>query len=419
MRKLQGEGKLIALSGLKKNKIKKIDFNDSNFRKNPYPIYEYMRKFDPVCQVKPDDMWAVSRASDIEFILSSPEIFSSTGIDLAYDSKWLKTECRVPRPVIAQDPPEHRQYRKIINGAFASQAMQSMAPLMESIAQSLTPNLIKETPVDFVEQFAYPYIAEIMRNIVGLNDEQSLAEIKEWIELEEQITFKQPSQDFIDAYEAVTIRQHNYYLKVFEKRLKDPKDDLVTELINAEVNNKKLSDKQLFGLMSLIMSAGFSTGVQMLNNGVIFLSRNPHVLEQLAADISLVPDFVEELLRFSPSGSCTMRITTQAVEMAGITIPKGEMVMALLASANRDPERFNDPNRFDVHRSDLKRHMTFGYGIHSCVGAALARLELTVAFETLVKNFSRFDCPPDDNLAWEKSFFVQGVSELPTTCHQH
>ena len=243
MRKLQGEGKLIASRGLEKNKTEKIDFNNSNFRKDPYPTYEYMREFDPVCQVKPDDMWAVSRASDVEFILSHPEMFSSTGIDLAYDSKWLKAECRVPRPVIAQDPPDHRQYRKIINGAFTSQAMQSMAPLMKSIAQSLTPSLIQETPVDFVEHFAYPYIAEIMRNIVGLNDEQSLAEIKEWIELEEQITFKQPSQEFIDAYEAVTIRQHNYYLKVFEKRLKNPKDDLVTELINAKVDNKKLSDK--------------------------------------------------------------------------------------------------------------------------------------------------------------------------------
>jgi cytochrome P450 len=362
-------------------------------------------------------MWAVSRASDVEFILSNPEIFSSTGIDLAYDSKWLTAECRVPRPVIAQDPPDHRQYRKIINGAFASQAMQSMAPLMKSIAQSLIPNLKHNRPVDFVAQFAYPYIADIMRNIVGLNDQQSLAEIKEWVELEEQITFKRPSSEFINAYEAVTIRQHNYYLNVFEKRLKNPKDDLVTELVNAKIEGKKLSHKQLFGLMSLIMSAGFSTGVQMLNNGVILLSRNPQILAQLAADISLVPDFVEELMRFSPSGSCTMRITTQAIELAGIIIPEGEMVMALLASANRDENRFNDPDTFDLNRPDLKRHMSFGYGIHSCVGAALARLELTIAFETLVENFSKFDCPADDKLAWEKSFFVQGVSALPTKCH--
>tara|TARA_B110000902_G_scaffold244703_1_gene298146 strand:- start:434 stop:1129 length:696 start_codon:yes stop_codon:yes gene_type:complete len=211
-----------------------IDFNDSVFRTNPYPTYEYMRRFDPVCQVKPDDMWAVSRASDVEFILSHPELFSSTGIDLAYDSIWLKPECRVPRPVIAQDPPDHRLYRKIVNGAFASQAMQSMAPLMKSIAKSLTPSLVENGSVDFVQQFAYPYIAEIMRNIVGLDDQQSLAEIKEWVELEEQITFKQPSQDFIDAYEAVTIRQHNYYLKVFEARKKNPRDDLVTELISAD-----------------------------------------------------------------------------------------------------------------------------------------------------------------------------------------
>ncbi|MFT7500505.1 MAG: cytochrome P450 [Rheinheimera aquimaris] len=396
-----------------------VDFNDSVFRASPYPTYEKMRRFDPVCQVKPDDMWAVSRACDVEFILSHPEMFSSTGIDLAYDSKWLKPECRAPRLVLAQDPPDHRQYRKIVNGAFASQAMQSMAPLMKSIASSLTPSLVKDGPVDFVQRFAYPYIAGIMRNIVGLDNQQSLAEIKEWVELEEQITFKRPSQGFIDAYEAVTIRQHSYYLKVFEDRIKTPRDDLVTELVNAEVDSKKLSNKQLFGLMSLIMSAGFSTGVQMLNNGLILLSRRPQLIKQLAADVSLVPAFVEELLRFSPSGSCTMRITTQPVEIAGITIPEGEMVMALLASANRDPDRFDDPDKFDIYRSDPKRHMSFGHGIHTCVGAALARLELTIAFETLIETFDKFDCPPDDQLAWEKSFFVQGVSELPITCHQY
>lgn len=395
-----------------------IDFNDSVFRANPYPTYEYMRRFDPVCQVKPDDMWAVSRACDVEFILSHPELFSSTGIDLAYNSKWLKPECRVPRPVIAQDPPDHRVFRKIVNGAFASQAMQSMAPLMKSIAKSLTPSLATGGSVDFVQKFAYPYIAGIMRNIVGLDDQQSLAEIKEWVELEEQITFKRPSQEFIDAYEAVTLRQHNYYLKVFKERMRDPREDLVTELVNAEIDNKKLSNEQLFGLMSLIMSAGFSTGVQMLNSGVILLSRRPQLIKQLAADIRLVPAFVEELLRFSPSGSCTMRITTQPVDIAGITIPKGEMVMALLASANRDPDRFDNPDKFDIYRADSKRHMSLGFGIHSCVGAALARLELTIAFETLVENFTKFDCPPDNQLAWEKSFFVQGVSELPTICYQ-
>jgi len=390
-----------------------FDFNDRIFRANPYPTYKYMRETHPVCQVKPDDMWAVSRASDVEYVLAHPELFSSTGINLAYDSKWLKPECRVPRLVIAQDPPDHRQYRKIINGAFTSQAMQSMAPFMRSIANSLTPNLALDSPIDFVQHFAYPYIAEIMRDIVGLNEDQSLAEIKEWVELEEQVTFKRPSTQFVEAYEAVTIRQHQYYLNVFEKRRQNPKSDLVTELVNAEIDNKKLSDRQLFGLMSLIMSAGFSTGVQMLNNGVILLCRQPQLIAQLAADLSLVPAFVEELLRFSPSGSCTMRNTTRAVEIAGVTIPQGEMVMALLASANRDPQWFKDPDKFDLNRSDLKRHMTFGHGIHSCVGAALARLELTIAFETLVQAFLKFECPPDDQLAWEKSFFVQGVSELP------
>ena len=179
------------------------------------------------------------------------------------------------------------------------------------------------------------------------------------------------------------------------------------------MDNKKLSDKELFGIMSLIILAGFSTTVQMLNNGIILLSRRPELVAQLVKSPDLIPAFIEELLRFSPAGAGTLRITTESVVLANITIPKGEMVMAVLASANRDPNRFSNPDTFDISRSNAKRHMTFGYGVHNCVGAALARLELKVAFEILLQEFNTFHCPPHDELVWEDSCFIHGVSELP------
>jgi cytochrome P450 family 109 len=200
---------------------------------------------------------------------------------------------------------------------------------------------------------------------------------------------------------------------VFTDRRLHPQDDLVTVLVNAEVDNTKLTDKELYGIMSLIVSAGFSTGVQMLNNGIILLSRRPDLVAKLIESPDLIPAFIEELLRFSPSGIGTMRITTESVVLANITIPKGAMVMALVASANRDPHRFLNPNDFDLFRGNSKRHMTFGHGIHNCVGSALARLELKVAFEVLLKEFNTFLCPPHEDLLWEESFFVHGVSELP------
>ena len=390
-----------------------IDFNYSGFQADPYTTYEYMRRFRPVCMVRPDNMWAVFRASDVEYVLSNPQIFSSTGINRAYDSEWLKKKCRSPRLILAQDPPDHRKYRQIISDVFSRESVESLAPLMRGAAQSLLVNFKGFPPVDFLQQFAYPYIGKIMRQLVGLNETQSLQEIKQWVELEEQVTFGRPHEDFIKAYEEITLKQHKFYLDVFKDRRLNPQNDLVTVLVNAEVDNTKLTDKELFGIMSLIVSAGFSTGVQMLNNGIIQLARRPELVAQLVKSPDLMPSFVEELLRFSPSGIGTMRVTTEPVTLANITIPKGEMVMALLASANRDPHRFSNPDHFDLFRPNTKRHMTFGHGVHNCIGAALARLELRVAFEVLLEAFNTFRCPPHEELVWEESFFVHGVSELP------
>jgi cytochrome P450 len=389
-----------------------IDFHSSDFRTNPYKTYEYMRRFKPVCMIKPDNLWAIARASDVEYVLSNPQIFSSTGINRAYDSEWLSDKCRAPRLILAQDPPSHRKYRQIISNVFSRESVASLAPLMQEAAQSLLVNFCDKSPVDFLQQFAYPYIGKIMRQLVGLNETQTLEEIKQWVELEEQVTFGRPSNDFIKAYEAITLKQHKFYLDVFEDRRLNPQDDLVTILVNAEVDKKKLTNKELYGIMSLIVSAGFSTGVQMLNNGIIQLARRPELVAQLNKSLDLIPSFVEELLRFSPSGIGTMRVTTESVVLANITIPKGEMVMTLLASANRDPHRFSNPDEFDLFRPNAKRHMTFGHGVHNCIGSALARLELKVAFEVLLQAFNTFRCPPHEELVWEESFFVHGVSEL-------
>jgi len=390
-----------------------IDFYYSGFRADPYTTYEYMRRFKPVCMVKPDDIWAITRAADVEYVLSNPHIFSSTCFDLMYDAEWLKKKLRTPRLIISQDPPDHRQYRQILSNVFTREYVESLEPLMREAALSLLVNFNNNSQVDFVKQFSYPYIGKIMRQIIGLGETQTIEELKQWVELEEQVTFSRPSEEFIKIYEAITLKQHKFYRDVFKARLKNPQNDLVTLILNAEVDNKRLTEKELFGLMNLTVSAGFSTTVQMLNNGIILLSRRPELVAQLVKSPDLIPAFIEELLRFSPAATGTMRITTETVVLANITIPKGEIVMAVLASANRDPHRFSNPDTFDISRCNAKRHMTFGFGIHNCVGAALARIELKVAFEVLLQEFNAFHCPPHDELVWEESVFIHGVSELP------
>ena len=382
---------------------------------DPYPTYAVMRNDYPVCQVEPVGIWAVSRFKDVRFVLVNPEIFSASVSSALYDFDSPTDVGKDPRLIISQDPPEHGKYQRLVSKAFLDKATKPLIPLMRDTAKSLLTNFNKDTPVDFVEYFAYPYIGTIIRRIVGLDDEQSLAELRQWVELEESVALPRPDDTFIKAFEAAISRQNRYFTKIMNERRKNPQDDLVTHLVMAEVDGRKLTDEEICGLLCLLVSAGFVTTIHMLNHAIILLSQKPDLLAELCALPQLLPAFIEELFRYSPSVLATVRMTTRAVTIAGVEIPAGETVMPLLASANRDPSEFQNPDVFDLTRPRNKRHLAFGHGVHTCLGAALARLELRIALETLLGTYSYIACPPDDDLVWIDTLFVRGVSELPVS----
>lgn len=379
---------------------------------DPYPTYKIMREHYPVCQVEPDGMWAVSRFKDVQFVLANPEIFSSTAIDFSYESDWLRKDCRNPRLIVGQDPPEHKRFHGIVNKAFVNSAIDSLVPMMRSTAQSLLLNFEGRASLDFVEHFSYPYIGKITRHILGMDETQSLSELREWVELEERVQPARPDDDFIKAYEKSVLRQNKYFLSAIKERRKTPQDDLLTRLVRAEIEGKKLTNKELFSMMSLLVSAGFATTIQMLNHAVMLLSRRGDLLNQLLVKPELIDLFIEELLRYSPSLLSTIRITTREVDIADITVPKGEFVMPLLASANHDPAEFSNPETFDLSRLRIKQHLSFGHGVHTCIGAALARLEMKIALQTLLASYAKISCVDKENFAWIDSIFIHGVTEL-------
>lgn len=389
-----------------------IDLHDSAFQIDPYPAYEQMR-LSPVCKVSPDNVWAVSRYSDVKKVLSNPAIFSSKALNLPYDSDWLNEESRNSRLIVSQDPPEHGQYRGVVNRAFINSAIEYLIPLMKSTAENLVVKLESSNAVNFMEEFAYPYIGTIITQIVGVGDKQDLSDFREWVALEEGVSLSKPSEEYIKVFEKATLRQSKYFLHAAQERRVTPQDDLVTHLVNARVKGEKLTDKELCSILSLLVAAGFVSTIQMLNQGIMVFSQRPDLVGELKQSPELIPAFVEELLRFRPTSIATVRMATRAVEINGAAIAKGDLVLVLLASAGRDPEKFPDPNTFDLHRRGNKQHMAFGHGIHTCVGAPLARLELKIAFEILLNHFSSFDCPGDKDLRWIDSVFVRGVKELP------
>lgn len=407
----------MAISERKSNIRPGIDLQSPEVQADPYPTYNLMRNHYPVCQVEPDGAWAVSRFEDVRFVFAHPELFSASAADALYDFEPDVDKREPPRLIMSQDPPEHGKYQRLVNKAFLDKATKPLIPLMRDTAQSLLAGFDDGTPLDFVEHFAYPYIGTIIRRLVGLDDRQSLAELRQWVELEERVALPPLDDAYVKAFQAALAKQNHYFMEIMNERRKSPRNDVVTSLVEAKVDGRKLSDEEICGLLCLLVSAGYITTVHMLSHAVILLSRQPDVLAELLASPQLVPAFIEELLRFSPSVLASIRTTTRAVPLAGVEIPAGETVMPLLASANRDPLAFENPDVFDLNRPRIGRHLAFGHGVHTCLGAALARLELRIALETLLGTYTHIACPADEDLVWTDTLFVHGVSEMLVRFH--
>ncbi len=401
----------------KRNTRPGIHLQSPDVQADPYPTYTRMRNEHPVCQVEPAGTWAVSRFEDVRYVLANPKIFSASVADDLYNLDSPAGKRKPPRLIISQDPPEHGKYQRLVNKAFLDKATKPLIPLMRDTAQSLLGNFDTAAPVDFVEHFAYPYIGTIIQQIVGLENKQSLSELRHWLELEERVAIPPQDEAFTKAFKAAVAKQNRYFLEVMNERRNEPRNDVVTQLVNAEVDGKKLTDEEILGLLCLLVSAGFVTTTHMLSHAIILLGQKPDTLAELRESPQLLPAFIEELFRFSPSVLATVRKTTQAVTISDVEIPAGKTVMPLLAAANRDSAAFPNPDTFDLHRPRVGRHLTFGHDAHTCLGAALARLELKIALQTLLGRYAQIACPADEDLARIDTSFVRGVSELLVRFH--
>ena len=386
---------------------------------DPYAFYAQLRKDLPVCWIKPDSLWAVSCFKDVRKVLKNWEIFESSTADKLYrevspkppsfGNESPRQKRSPPRLILSQDPPEHTKYRTLINGAFSKEKIESLAPLMRKTARSLLNNFGKDKAVDFVEHFAYPYLRAIINDIIGLDNKQSIEELREWLTREEQVSLQKSDK----ALRAALERQYAYFTGILKERREHPQDDLITELVGAEVDGEKLSDYELCGLLCLVVSAGFMTTLHMLSHAIILLSRKPGLYTELRDKPSAVPAFVKELLRYSPSVLATVRTASRDTRLGGVRIRKGDTVVPILASANRDPAAYKNPDSFDLDRWRPRQHVSFGHGEHICPGSVLAQRELQIAIETLLESNLRFVCPPDGQVDRIQTLFIRGVVKLP------
>jgi cytochrome P450 len=369
---------------------RKYELYGPRFRADPHAIFASMRANDPVfCQPGVDGetmIWFVTRYEEAAAVLLDGERFvrdarrALTPEQLAERPAPLSLEM-IENNMLNRDGEDHRRLRRLVTKAFTPRVVEELRPRVQTIADELLDAVESRGEMDLAAEYAFPLPITVIAELLGVPTEDqdrfrtwSDAIITPAIRPEEMERFFAQMGDFV-----------TYLQELFAERRANPRPDLISALLRARDEGDALSEDEVFGTVVLLVVAGHETTVGLIGNGVLQLLRHPDQLALVREDESLLATAIEELLRFEGPVERTLnRWAASDVELGGKTIRRGEMVIAIVGSADRDPERFPDPDRLDVTRGDNK-HLAFGRGAHYCLGAPLARLEAEIALATLFR----------------------------------
>lgn len=391
----------------------RIDLMAPEVRAHPYPLYAELRQRAPVCQVDPGGFWAITRHDDVVAAFRNPQLFSSTGVRVTTRPAWLGHN-PFSDSMIAMDPPDHGRLRVLVSRAFGPASIQRLESRLREFARGLAARIQPERVTDFVEAFATPLPASVIGELFGL--EPSLTErYKRWaVDLtrvsattERDLHQHGPIRDTVREME-------QSFAEVVAARRRAPREDLVTDLLNARVEGEALSDAELMSFLFLLVVAGLETTAHLLSHCMRMLLAFPHLALHLRENRAQVPRFVEEVLRYEPPVHGIVRITTAEAEVSGVKIPAGARVLLLLGSACRDSSHVPGADTFTMERDGMS-NLPFGHGIHFCLGAQLSRLEARVGVEVLLARFGGFTSAGPE--AWNTSLTVRGPLSLPVVGH--
>nr|WP_238933732.1 cytochrome P450 [Brevibacillus choshinensis] len=370
----------------------------------PFPIYRELRENTPVRFDEDRNSWDVFRYEDVHRILKDPAAFSSRrGLEVRGET------------LLTMDQPKHTHMRNLVNKAFTPKAINDLAPRISSITNELLDQVIQSGKMDVVHDLATPLPVIVIAELLGVPAKDRML-FKEWsdtmvkgVEGSSDEAFAQMVAERDKAEKELSA----YFLAILNERRKQPEDDLVSALLQAEIDGEKLQEQEILRFCILLLVAGNETTTNLITNAVRLLTEQPAIQNQVRQNPELVKTTVEETLRFYPPIVAIGRMTTQDVEIGGQLIREGQQVVSWVGAANRDPEKFEDPDTFLPDRKP-NPHMGFGFGIHFCLGAPLARLEAQIALEIMLSRM--------DDLSFAKttltpipSPFVFGVKSYPIT----
>lgn len=373
-------------------------------RTNPFPWFADMRKNQPARFDEVRGCWDVFRYDDVRAVLKDPKLFSS-----ARPSSGPV----LLGSIIGMDPPRHTAMRGIVSKAFTPKTVADLAPRIASITHELLDAVLDQRKMDVLYDLAYPLPVVVIAELLGV-PAQDRQLFKDWSDM----IVKGPEDTSEAAFAALREEKWRvrkeldaYFLAVIEKRRTSPQDDLITRLVQAELDEEKLTDEEVLEFCILLLAAGNETTTNLLANAVRRMIEQPELFSFLAQSEERVKVMIEEVLRFYPPILATNRIATEDTQVAGQRIQKGQQVTVWIGSANRDPAHFAEPDRFVADRNS-NPHMSFGFGIHFCLGAPLARLEAQVALGILLQRVQRMRFMKEQPWHPIPSPFVYGTKEL-------
>lgn len=367
-------------------------------RLNPYPWYQAMRANSPIAYNENYNSWSVFSYDAVQRVLTDYTDFSSqimgSGSDLPLNTSIVNT-----------DPPRHRKLRSIATQAFTPRTIAQLTPRISQIVNELVDNVAAQGRMDVITDLAYPLPVIVIAELLGVPVAYR-EQFKRWSDVivgSENPAGGEPQQEMMD-----------YFQVLIEERRREPKNDLISALLQAQVDGEYLSEKELVGFFILLLVAGNVTTTNLIGNSFLCFDEFPDALEQLYADSTLVPAAIEEVLRHRSPVSNMYRVVREDTQLDDKYIAAGSFMVAWIASANRDEAQFPHADRFDITRNP-NRHLAFGHGIHFCLGAPLARLEAKIALEIMLARLPEMRQAHNTQLEALSSMILFGVKNLPIT----
>ncbi|MEA2745024.1 MAG: hypothetical protein QOG25_3395 [Acetobacteraceae bacterium] len=394
-----------------------FDVRDPAFLANPYPVFHRLRASAPVFKA-PFGRWFITRYDDTALLLRDRRFGKDYDSPDALMTRFGPTAMQEPAVVelthmmLMRDPPDHTRLRGLVTKAFTARRIEAMRERVRHLTDDLLEKVIPLGRMDLIRDLAFPLPVLVICELLGIPEEDQARFVTGSASGGALLNPTPPTRAEMDNANRGTLEAGAYFEALFDRRRHDPRDDLITQLVQAEEAGDRLTTAELRANVKLLFAAGHETTVNLIGNGCLALLRHPDQWRILRDNPSLIPNAIEEILRYESPVQAVARTASEPIELSGVILEPRAIVVSLIGAANRDPAVFENPDRFDITRTDL-RPLSFGGGIHFCLGAQLARIEAAVVFETVLLRLPDLRLVEPEHPKWRSSFTLRGLTELP------